>query len=83
MGVEAVDHVEKFCVFGSLHGKVGRASAAENHDVEPVFPFRGVRNVCDFRRFCRNLHAFGIPAREDDFEFHVGILAHGGFNAPA
>ena len=49
MGVKAVDHVEKRCIFGSLLGQVGGAAAADHQYVDLVlhgFRLIRVQHLC-------------------------------------
>ena len=81
MRVKAVDHGKVARVFGRLRRQVGRAAAAEHHDIDFLFPVErlGERHNRDLLRV--NLHGLRIAPRKDSDELEILALLDCALNA--
>ena len=81
VGVKAVDHIEKFCILRRLLRKIGCASAAEDHDIDLVFPLSRVCNTAYRNAFCLYLYSRRVTACEDCGKLHIRILLYRALHA--
>ena len=83
MGIEAVHHVKEFGIMRRLHGQVSSAAAAENHDINFIFPFFYIADINhgNAGRFYRQ--KCGVTAGKYRCQFQIIIGLYRAFHATA
>ena len=79
--VKAVDHIEHARKLRRLHRKVCGAPAAQDHNIDLLFPVSRVRNTAHRHILCQDLYIPGIPAGKYCRKLHIRILLYRAFHA--
>ena len=74
VSVKAVDDIEHTRILRRLLRKIRRASAAEDHYIDLIFPLRCVLHVAHRSSLCQDAHCLRSPAGEYRCQFHVRVL---------
>ena len=81
MSVKAVNDIEHLGKFRCLYRQIRSASAADDHNINFIFPLLYIVYAADFCSLCQNLYVFRCSSGKYSFQFHIRILFNGALHA--